>query len=287
MNHSVFTSRWIECNVQKIQGDMVNLVRRKSGGGCVYQDLGNMCFTFVSGRKNTEQNNQILVNALKPFGIEASPSGRNDIHVGERKISGSAFNLQAGMHLHHGTMLMDVDIEAMQKYLNPNTKKLASKGIKSVSSRVVNLKELNKSINFNTLGEAIVKSFFEMHGETCPIEEVKVDEYKPLVQHEFGELSSQEWIFGRKTPDFKHRFETRLDWGMIDVHIDSKNGKIAEIVVYSDSLFPNLITELMKLLTGVDYTIAGVERALIEARNRFPSMIPQIDSFEKWFLTSL
>lgn len=98
--------------------------------GAVYQDLGNLCFTFLSDKKNVEINNQILINALKEFNIFATPSGRNDITVNERKISGSAFKLNGNRALHHGTMLMSVDMTSMQSYLNPNKKKLEVKILK-------------------------------------------------------------------------------------------------------------------------------------------------------------
>jgi lipoate---protein ligase len=98
----------------------------------VYQDLGNMCFTFVSNKKNIEKNNQILIDALSKFKIpQAVPSGRNDITIDGKKISGSAFKQQEGRALHHGTMLMNVDMNAMKNYLNPNKKKLEVQQIRS------------------------------------------------------------------------------------------------------------------------------------------------------------
>lgn len=102
-------------------------MRRQSGGGAVYQDLGNSCFTFLSSKSDfdIDRNTQIITNALRnSFGIEAEKSGRNDITVGGKKISGSAFRKTSDRSFHHGTLLVDVDLEALQRYLNPSKAKL-------------------------------------------------------------------------------------------------------------------------------------------------------------------
>lgn len=115
--------------------DNILLSRRKTGGGAVYQDLGNTCFSFLSPYvENIDHkvvNNEILINTLKKLGVEAEVSGRNDITYKNKKISGSAYRLHLGdkdgkgrKSLHHGTVLFDVDTKALQTYLNPNKKKL-------------------------------------------------------------------------------------------------------------------------------------------------------------------
>ena len=144
---------WVECQVQQMEKDGLSLVRRDSGGeffqkrfffyhffveiqiskqgGAVYQDLGNSCFTFLSkmGEHNKERNTNIICRTLKNhFGIDAKASGRNDIVVGERKVSGSAYKYNQERALHHGTLLIDVNLSALEKYLTPNKKKLESKG---------------------------------------------------------------------------------------------------------------------------------------------------------------
>lgn len=114
------------------------LARRKSGGGCVYQDLGNSVFSFLnpindfSKEDYKTMNNTVLIEGLKKLGIpNAEPTGRNDICVGGRKVSGSAYKLSLGKRdgsgrkaLHHGTMLLNLELDALQKYLSPNKLKL-------------------------------------------------------------------------------------------------------------------------------------------------------------------
>ena len=163
---------WKECRVQLLDQDGVVLARRKSGGGCVYQDLGNSVFSFInpindfSKEDYKTMNNSILINSLNRFGFNASPSGRNDLHVDGHKVSGSAYKLSLGKKdgsgkkaLHHGTMLLDLDLNALEKYLSPNKLKLISKGVDSVKGRVINLTKLNPSINHDNFCTALAEEF--------------------------------------------------------------------------------------------------------------------------------
>jgi lipoate-protein ligase A len=132
-----------------MEADDVPLVRRKSGGGAVYQDLGNSIFSFMQRASFSYdykgENNQTLLHALELCGINAESTGRNDLTFEGKKISGSAFKLDTfkgrTSSLHHGTLLIDIDLNGVTKYLNPNKAKLQSKGINSVASRVMNLSE--------------------------------------------------------------------------------------------------------------------------------------------------
>lgn len=146
--------------MQKLEKEGVILARRKSGGGCVYQDLGNSVFSFINPVEDFAKqdfktmNNEVLIESLKAFGVEGKASGRNDLEVDGKKVSGSAYKLKMGKSdgtgkrsLHHGTMLLDLELTALGKYLNPNKKKLESKGVDSVVSRVMNLREVAPTID--------------------------------------------------------------------------------------------------------------------------------------------
>ena len=111
-------------------------------------------------------NNEVLLKSLESFDIKGEASGRNDLVVDDKKISGSAYKLKLGRKdgtgrrsLHHGTMLLDLELGALGKYLNPNKKKLESKGVDSVVSRVMNLTEANPNINHNSFCEELQKAF--------------------------------------------------------------------------------------------------------------------------------
>ena len=160
--------------MQKLEQDGVTLARRKSGGGCVYQDLGNSVFSFINPIDDFAQqdfktlNNEVLIRSLEAFNIVGEASGRNDLVVDGKKISGSAYKLKLGKKdgsgrrsLHHGTMLLDLELGALGKYLNPNKKKLESKGVDSVISRVMNLKEAAPDITHDSFCQALERAFLE------------------------------------------------------------------------------------------------------------------------------
>ena len=157
---------WKECDISKLREKGVHLARRFSGGGTVYQDLGNTNFTFLTSLANhdKERNSQIIIRALSTFGLCAETSGRNDLIVGGFKVSGAAYKLAPPRALHHGTLLIQVDMSALAGLLNPNKLKLQSKGIASVASRVKNLKELSQSVSHEALCSAIVTSFCNHYG---------------------------------------------------------------------------------------------------------------------------
>jgi len=165
----------------------------------------------------------------------------------EKKISGSGFKKTSDRKLHHGTLLRDVDMDALSKYLNPNKVKLDSKGVESVRSRVVNLKTLVPNISHESICDAITQEFFETHQQECGIEELDEEKLRhnaSLMKH-YQEYQDWDWRFG-STPNFSHHMETRFDWGTMDVHIDSEKGVITQNQIFSDSLYPQMIEELKK-----------------------------------------
>lgn len=163
---------WSECKVDEMEAAGIKLARRHSGGGAVFQDLGNTNFTFLSPANDFDKarNTGIIVRALAELGVSAQPSGRNDITVGARKVSGAAFKQSGDRSFHHGTLLINVDMGALQRYLNPHKAKLQSKGVKSVAARVVNLADINPSITHDSAVHAITQSFFREYGGECPVE---------------------------------------------------------------------------------------------------------------------
>jgi len=284
---------WKECHLQQMEADNVTLARRQSGGGAVYQDLGNSCFTFLSSKDefDIERNLQIIIRALKnSFNVEAERSGRNDITLNDKKISGSAFKKSLDRSFHHGTVLLDVNTDNMTRYLNPNKAKLQSKGIQSVKSRVLNLKELIPDLTHDALCQAIVTEFCNTYGSTAPVEDLdhKTLQAIPHLNTFYNQNQDWDWRFGQ-TPAFEHMMETRFDWGTLDVRIQSRNGLITEIVIFSDSLFPQMIEELMKQLKGVSYDQNGIESGCQKAMIQFigSGCEPHIEQFCSWLCASL
>ena len=281
---------WVECKTDKMAADNVYLARRQSGGGAVFHDLGNTNFTFLSPKADYDQdaNFTIIINALKKLGVDANVSGRNDMQVGDKKISGSAFKHSSDRSFHHGTLLVNADMQKLGDYLNPHPLKLKAKGIKSVRARVANLVEFNDAITHETLSQAIIEAFCEYYGqevEATPVEEL--DEAtlakEPHLNNYYQQMADWGWRFG-KTPQFSHHLETRFDWGLIDLHLDVTQAEITDVVIFSDALNVELIDTLKEALTEVKYNkdAIGAKLAILSETN--PEMAPQIDEFAAWLL---
>ena len=284
---------WVECKTDKMAEDDVFLARRQSGGGAVFHDLGNTNFTFLSPKADYDQdaNFTIIINALKKLGVDATLSGRNDMQVGDKKISGSAFKHSVDRSFHHGTLLVNADMQKLGDYLNPHPLKLQAKGIKSVRSRVANLVEFNDAINHETLSQAMIEAFCEYYGqevEAIPVEEL--DEatlaQEPHLNKYYQQMADWEWRFG-KTPEFSHHLETRFDWGLIDLHLDVKQAVIAEAVIFSDALNVELIEALKESLTGVKYNKDDIKAELNELKQMQPDLADQIDDFCGWLISEI
>ena len=132
-----------ECHIQALEADGGYLVRRLSGGGAVYHDLGNVNFTIVTTRENfdVDRQTEVILRAVQKVGLRAEKNGRNDLTVEGRKFSGHSYYKSGSQCFHNGTIMVDVDKEPLEKYLNISLLKLRAKGVKSVRSRVANLRE--------------------------------------------------------------------------------------------------------------------------------------------------
>ena len=278
---------WVECKTDKMEADDVFLARRQSGGGAVFHDLGNTNFTFLSPSDayDQEANFTVIINALKKLGIDATLSGRNDMQVGDHKISGSAFRHAADRSFHHGTLLVNANMQKLGDYLNPHPLKLKAKGIKSVRARVANLVDFNETINHETLSDAIIEAFCEYHGETAQVEQLDEASLakQPTLNAYYQQMADWDWRFG-KTPEFTHHIETRFDWGMMDVHMDVKQAMITEVVIFSYALNVELIDLLKKTLTGIKYNKPEIKNKLDELAKAQPELAAQVGDFEKWLV---
>ena len=278
---------WVECKTDKMEADDVFLARRQSGGGAVFHDLGNTNFTFLSPKADYDQtaNFTIIINALKKLGINAELSGRNDMQVGDKKISGSAFKHAIDRSFHHGTLLVNADMQKLGDYLNPHPLKLKAKGIKSVRSRVANLKEFSEGINHDVLSDAIIEAFCEYYGQT--VETEALDEAslakQPALNKYYQQMADWDWRFG-KTPEFSHRIETRFEWGLIDLHMDVRQAVIEEVVIFSDALNVELIDLLKETLTDIKYDKSDITAKLDQLAKAQPELVAQINDFEQWLI---
>ncbi|CAD8101922.1 unnamed protein product [Paramecium primaurelia] len=288
---------WKECNLQLMQKNSVWLQRRSSGGGAVYQDLGNHCFTFLNTFTTQDPktiNNDILINALLNLGIEAQASGRNDIVVGEKKVSGSAYQLSLGtkinpnkIALHHGTMLIDVDQNALAQYLTPSKKKLESKGIDSVKSRVSNLKEIKNTITVQQYEEQLINEFIKKYNDV-EFKEYNSDQLLNIeeIRKESERLSSWEWLY-QYTPQFTVNLEEKLKFGMFDFYLQVESSIIQDGRVFTDCLYPDYITQLNQVILNKKYDFDGIKQIFNEMRILFPQLNELSTELEEWLLKAI
>ena len=240
-----------ECDIDLLLKEGGFITRRRTGGGAVYHDLGNLNFSFVADKKiyDVKKQMQVIQKALLDFNLETEVSGRNDITYQGRKFSGNAFAKTKNQGLHHGTILIKTDSERLQKYLKVKPAKLHKHGVKSVSSRVINLSEVADITSENIIPH-LIKAFEEVYQDTASIinfNDLCNEDVIRLSQH----ISSDEYLFG-KWKEFHTKKSATFDWGSIDldVDIDEENGIIKDINIASDSLEPKSIESAIELLKG-------------------------------------
>ena len=240
----------VECNLDYLKENNIALSRRYSGGGAVFHDLGNINYTIVMKEKNydIEYAKKYIFEALKSIGFDVDFTGRNDITINGAKFSGQAYFFHQNMHVLHGTLMFDLNIGALGSCLTPSKIKLESKGIKSVKSRVMNLKEIKPDVTVEEIKKALVDTFTTFYGESNDV--VNVDE--TMIDKELTTyLKSDEWLFGQ-SPAFDITMEKRFNFGNVLLHLNIKNNKVKLAKVYTDSLS----TEWLPLeteLKGISY----------------------------------
>lgn len=274
---------WKECNVKKANDDGVDIARRLSGGGCVFHDLGNLNYSFVINKEKYDEKKQlsVILEALKSLGVDAEFSGRNDLLVNGKKISGTAYCFEDGMCLHHGTLLINADITKIQKYLNVSKDKLKSKGVDSVSSRVTNLNEVDNKITLEKIIVKIKESFEKIYGK-YQLEQIDENCCEKNILEIETKNRTWDWIFGN-SPKFDLVFDERFRWGNLQIFASFKNATIQKVQIYSDFMDVDFISRLKIALIGFENSFENVNKFLncddwkIEEREILSEV------FEKWF----
>lgn len=241
-----------ECNVKMLLDEGGHVMRRGTGGGAVYHDLGNINFSFVANRKNYDVRKQLSViqDALLNYGLKTEISGRNDLTYQDRKFSGNAFS-KGNNNLHHGTILIKTDGEKMMRYLTVNQAKLQKHGVKSVSSRVINLSEAVPELTSENIKEPLIHSFGEIYGGTPVMLDFETLSQNEEVQATAKRISSFDFLFAR-WEHFKTTKRAQFDWGAVEIslHINEAEKTIDDIQIASDCLDTEIIAQTERLLKG-------------------------------------
>lgn len=253
---------WAECRTTLLNQEGGRLARRLSGGGAVFHDLGNLNFTFMMAKENYDLDRQLSViqRACAMAGITAEKSGRNDLLAQGHKFSGNAFYNNKTHAYHHGTLLIDANMDKLSRYLSPSKAKLESKGVASVRSRVVNLKELSPTLTVEKMRQLMHDAFQEVYG--CKASEVVLTEAdEAMIESLSKECCSWDYLYGTSLP-FSFSCEGRYPWGGIQLQLDAKGGVIECAKVYSDSMDWSLPEAIETALTGCRFELKAMQTAL-------------------------
>ncbi len=259
-----FQNPWLECDIQKLLESDVKLVRRQSGGGTVYHDLGNLNFSFIRPTRDhhKEINNQILIKALEKNNIMAYSSGRSDIlvnHNGPKKISGAAFKQKKDRSFHHGTMLIDTKLDKLNGLLKSKHRDIQGKSIASNPAKVVNLKDLNPKLSAQDFFDSLKTSLEEFYQTQCEFIDFTTMAYD---QKYFESLRFWDWLIG-ETP----YFELSREVLGLEIELKVKKGKIHELNLYSEDVFAMLLNEVSLSLKDCllkAETLEQIEHDLLE-----------------------
>lgn len=248
-----------EVNLDFCHRHGIEMFRRKSGGGCVYADMSNIMFSYVTSQQQVgftfHRYISMVVMVLQRLGIDASASGRNDVMIGDRKVSGNAFYKIPGRSIVHGTMLYDTDMVNMVGAITPSDAKLLSKGVASVRQRIALLKD------YTTLTLDEFKTF--VRKQLCDDELVLTTEQVSHIEEMEQEYLSDAFIYG-KNPRYTLIKQRRIEGvGELQARIEIKNGIIKDINLMGDYfLVGDLDHGLLHKLRDVPLTHSALRRIL-------------------------
>ena len=244
-----------EINRAFVEEHGIHVVRRTTGGGAVYHDLGNLNYSFITDLGNAEQLTmerftQPIVEALKALGLDAEASGRNDILVEGRKISGTAQRVTRDRILHHGTLLFDADPSMVAGALNVDPEKFRSKSAKSVRSRIGNIRDfLKEDMDLPAFWDYLKTALAGSGLEQTTLTPEELAEVKAL---KAGKYDTWEWNFGRSP---KYNMTNKRYWtgGSLEVRADVAQGVITDMIFYGDFLAVRGMEEVTEALRGCPF----------------------------------
>ena len=251
-----------EINYDYVKENNINVVRRMSGGGAVFHDMGNINFTFIFNSDNDFSNyekfTRPIISFLRTLGVEASLSGRNDLLIGDKKISGNAQYMHKNRILHHGTLLYSAASDKLTSALKVSEDKIKSKGIKSVKSRITNIsehldspmpaEEFIKELAAFMKAEGNISCEYDLSKDKTAIEKLRNEKY-----------ATWDWNFGY-SPKYSFTKKERFPSGCVEVCMNvNLNGYIENAKIFGDFFSKNDINELCELITGHkhEYTELG------------------------------
>lgn len=260
-----------ECDLEALERDGGLLARRLSGGGAVYHDLGNLNFTFLVRDPDYDlvRQSEVILRAARGLGVAAERTGRNDIAAQGRKFSGNAFYSSCNRRYHHGTILVDSDMARLSRYLRVQPDKLRSNGVRSVRSRVVNLRELVPGLTVEKVQNEMLSAFGEVYGLTpTGFDSSRLDEARLLALT--AKFASREWRIGVE-PKQTCSANRRFGWGGVELCLTVGDSRVTGATVFTDAMESDLARLIEDALAGAEFTSGALAAAMLDAAKRTPA----------------
>ncbi|QCX53613.1 lipoate--protein ligase [Elizabethkingia sp. JS20170427COW] len=255
-----------EINYEYITQQNIKVVRRVSGGGAVYHDLGNLNFSFITDHNlgdfsNFKSFTQPVIKVLKKLGIDAELKGRNDILIGEKKISGTAQFSTGKRMISHGTLLFDTDLDEVTKALQVKMSKIQSKGHKSVRSRVANISEFLKApLTIEEFRKLLLEGLSE-EDENFQHYHLTEEEWKGVYELKAQKYDTWDWNYGQ-SPKFNIQRVNKFTPGELDIRIFVEKGYVSEFKIYGDFFGFKPVSDLEELLLNTRYEKSDIVEKL-------------------------
>ncbi|KAJ6615624.1 hypothetical protein B0H10DRAFT_57219 [Mycena sp. CBHHK59/15] len=266
---------WKEVNMSALRARGIPLVRRRSGGGTVYHDLGNTNFSIHLARRAFDRRitSQIVLRAVLSLGIDrARLNDRNDICVGADKVSGSAYKIVNTRAYHHGTMLISTKLDTLGDLLRTQKDTMVTAGVASVRSPVCNLQQFSADIEHTVFSRAVVREFrkqYDVNEAADPIQIVGESWGGiPYIQSGMAELQTWDWLYGQ-TPQFTYTIDKAFPWGSVTAEVRSKHGVILSAILRAQNAprdVDRALAELGTTAEGQRYGSWPAERDLRDGR---------------------
>lgn len=259
-----------EINTEYVDKNGIHVVRRVSGGGAVYHDLGNLNFSFITkddgdSFHNFKKFTEPVVDALRKMGVNAELSGRNDLMAEGKKISGNAQYSTKGRMFSHGTLMFDSEIDHVVSALKVRKDKIESKGIKSIRSRVANISEfMSEKITIEEFRNLLLRNIFS-GADKIPEYQLTEEDWENIHQLSKEKYQAWEWNYGR-SPRFNIQHSHRFPVGQVDVRLEIDKGIVGNCKIYGDFFGVGDVAEIEDLLTGAKYERATLESALADVK---------------------
>lgn len=257
-----------EIDTDYVEEKGIHVVRRLSGGGAVYHDLGNLNFSFITkddgnSFRNFKKFTEPVVEALAKIGVTAELIGRNDILIDGRKISGNAQFSTQGRMFSHGTLMFDTEIDEVVSALKVRKDKIESKGIKSIRSRVANISEfLEEPMTIEDFRQVVLNSIFDGE-ENIQYKELTDTDWENIHALSKKRYANWDWNYG-KSPKFNMQHSHRFPVGSIDVRLQVNKGIIEDLIIFGDFFGVGEVDMLCDQLKGVQYERLSIDEALAE-----------------------